>query len=105
MPAIASPADGTIFALDPDIPPAAQRIWFHADGLTGQTARAVSWRMDGKPLGKGGQVAWLPWPGRHRVQLVDAAGKVVHEIGIEVRGAGVRETAASRKTPVGSVRQ
>ncbi|WP_186425578.1 penicillin-binding protein 1C [Cupriavidus metallidurans] len=105
MPAIASPADGTIFALDPDIPPAAQRIWIHADGLTGQTARAVSWRMDGKPLGKGGQVAWLPWPGRHRVQLVDAAGKVVHEIGIEVRGAGVRETAASRKTPVGSVRQ
>ncbi|MGX0133769.1 penicillin-binding protein 1C [Cupriavidus metallidurans] len=105
MPAIASPADGTIFALDPDIPPAAQRIWFHADGLTGQTARAVSWRMDGKPLGKGGQVAWLPWPGRHRVQLVDAAGKVVHEIGIEVRGAGVRETAAPRKTPAGPVRQ
>ncbi|MBV8157719.1 MAG: penicillin-binding protein 1C, partial [Dyella sp.] len=49
-PAIASPADGTIFALDPDIPPAAQRVWFHADGLTGQTANAVSWRMDGKPL-------------------------------------------------------
>lgn len=89
-PAIASPADGTIFALDPDIPPAAQRVWFHADGLTGQTANAVSWRMDGKPLGRGGQVAWLPWPGRHRVQLVDAGGKVVHEIGIEVRGASVR---------------
>jgi len=90
VPAIASPADGTIFALDPDIPPAAQRVWFHADGLTGQTARAVTWRMDGKPLGRGGQIAWLPWPGRHRVQLVDATGKVVHEIGIEVRGAGVR---------------
>ena len=90
-PAIASPANGTIFALDPDIPPAAQRVWFHADGLTGQTASAVSWRMDGKPLGRGGQVGWLPWPGRHRVQLVDAGGKVVHEIGIEVRGASVRE--------------
>ena len=95
-PAIASPADGTIFALDPDIPPGAQRVWFHADGLTGQTANAVSWRMDGKPLGKGGQVAWLPWPGRHRVQLVDATGKVVHEIGIEVRGAGVREAGAQK---------
>jgi len=97
VPAIASPADGTIFALDPDIPPAAQRVWFHADGLTGQTARAVTWRMDGKPLGRGGQIAWLPWPGRHRVQLVDATGKVVHEIGIEVRGAGVR-AAGSQKT-------
>ncbi|SDP46853.1 penicillin-binding protein 1C [Ralstonia sp. 25mfcol4.1] len=95
-PAIASPADGTIFALDPDIPPAAQRVWFHADGLTGQTASAVTWRMDGKPLGKGGQVGWLPWPGRHRVQLVDAGGKVVHEIGIEVRGASVRETKAQK---------
>lgn len=94
--AIASPADGTIFALDPDIPPNAQRVWFHADGLTGQTAHAVTWRMDGKPLGKGGQIAWLPWPGRHRVQLVDAGGKVVHEIGIEVRGAGVREASAQK---------
>lgn len=90
-PAIASPADGTIFALDPDIPPNAQRVWFHADGLTGHTARAVRWRMDGKPLGQGGQVAWLPWPGRHRVELVDAAGRVVDRIGIEVRGASVRK--------------
>jgi penicillin-binding protein 1C len=96
VPAIASPADGTIFALDPDIPPAAQRVWFQADGLTGQTAHAVTWRMDGKQLGKGGQVAWLPWPGRHRVQLVDAAGKVVHEIGIEVRGAGVRAVGSQK---------
>ncbi|MEN7528173.1 penicillin-binding protein 1C [Cupriavidus sp. DL-D2] len=95
-PAIASPADGTIFALDPDIPPAAQRVWFHADGLTGQTANAVSWRMDGKPLGRGGQVAWLPWPGRHRVQLVDAAGKVVHDIGIEVRGASVKDAGPQK---------
>lgn len=95
-PAIATPADGTIFALDPDIPPSAQRVWFHADGLTGQTANAVSWRIDGKPLGKGGQVAWLPWPGKHRVQLLDAAGRAVHEIGIEVRGASVREGRAQK---------
>ncbi|WP_423192615.1 penicillin-binding protein 1C [Cupriavidus sp. H18C2] len=95
-PAIASPADGTIFALDPDIPPAAQRVWFHADGLTGQTADAVSWRLNGQPLGKGGQVAWLPWPGRHRVALVDARGQVVHEIGIEVRGATVRDGVAPK---------
>jgi penicillin-binding protein 1C len=46
--------------------------------------------MDGKTLGSGGKVAWLPWPGRHQVELVDAAGKVVDQIRIEVRGASVR---------------
>lgn len=95
-PAIANPADGTVFALDPDMPPAAQRVWFHAEGVAGQTARAVSWRMDGKPLGRGGEVAWLPWPGRHQVELLDDAGKVVDRIGIEVRGATVRAPSAAR---------
>ncbi|MCO4862760.1 penicillin-binding protein 1C [Cupriavidus sp. WGlv3] len=95
-PMIATPADGTVFALDPDMPPAAQRVWFHAQGVAGQSARAVSWRMDGKPLGRGGEVAWLPWPGRHQVELLDAAGKVVDRIGIEVRGASVRAPAARR---------
>lgn len=96
-PMIANPADGTVFALDPDMPPAAQRVWFHAQGVAGQPARAVSWRMDGKPLGRGGEVAWLPWPGRHQVELLDAAGKVVDRIGIEVRGASVRAPAPAAR--------
>ncbi|SOY41160.1 penicillin-binding protein 1C [Cupriavidus taiwanensis] len=96
-PMIANPADGTVFALDPDMPPAAQRVWFHAQGVAGQSARAVSWRMDGKPLGRGGEVAWLPWPGRHQVELLDAAGKVVDRIGIEVRGASVRAPAPAAR--------
>ncbi|MBF6988058.1 penicillin-binding protein 1C [Cupriavidus sp. IK-TO18] len=93
-PAIANPANGTVFALDPDMPPASQRVWFQAEGIAGQSARAVSWRMDGKPLGRGAEVAWLPWPGRHQVELLDAAGKVVDRIGIEVRGASVRAPSA-----------
>ncbi|WP_454736880.1 penicillin-binding protein 1C [Cupriavidus necator] len=96
-PGIANPADGTVFALDPDMPPAAQRVWFQAEGVAGQAARALSWRMDGKPLGRGGEVAWLPWPGRHQVELLDAAGKVVDRIGIEVRGASVRAPGATSK--------
>ncbi|QCC02750.1 penicillin-binding protein 1C [Cupriavidus necator H16] len=96
-PVIANPADGTVFALDPDMPPAAQRVWFHAEGVAGQTARTVSWRMDGKPLGRGGEVAWLPWPGRHQVELLDASGKVVDRIGIEVRGASVRAPVPAAK--------
>jgi penicillin-binding protein 1C len=30
------------------------------------------------------------------VQLVDAGGQVVHEIGIEVRGAGVRDAKVEK---------
>ncbi|MEJ8856099.1 penicillin-binding protein 1C [Variovorax robiniae] len=81
---ITAPADGTILALDPDIPPERQRVRFEATG------RAVRWRMDGKPFARENSVQWLPWPGRHVVQLTDAQGTVLDEIRLEVRGAGVR---------------
>lgn len=80
---ITAPAPGTIIALDPDIPPARQRLQFTATG------DGLLWRMDGKPLGRGRRVAWLPWPGRHVVQITNAQGQVLDEIRIEVRGAGV----------------
>ena len=84
---ITAPADGTILALDPDIPPARQRVRFTAD------AAGARWLLDGKPLGSGTSVPWLPWPGRHRVTLVNAAGEPLDEIRLEVRGAGVRAVA------------
>lgn len=80
---ITAPAPGTVIALDPDIPPARQRLQFTATGAS------LLWRMDDKPLGRGPRVAWLPWPGRHVVQITDAGGRVLDEIRIEVRGAGV----------------
>jgi len=84
---ITAPADGTILALDPDIPPTRQRVRFTAD------APGARWLMDGQPLGAGASVPWLPWPGRHRVTLVNAAGQPLDEIRLEVRGAGVRAVA------------
>jgi penicillin-binding protein 1C len=45
--------------------------------------------MDGKVFAKGASAQWLPWPGRHVVQIVDAKGQVQDEIRLEVRGAGV----------------
>jgi len=84
---IATPVPGTIVALDPDIPPARQRLWFEATGHP--PGLALRWRMDGKPAGQGARWAWLPWPGRHMVQLTDARGTVLDEVRIEVRGAGV----------------
>lgn len=91
-PRITAPASGTIIALDPDIPPKHQRISFSAEG------RGTRWLMDGKEFARGPQAQWLPWPGRHVVQLVDAGGKVADEIKFEVRGAGVREASARSGT-------
>jgi penicillin-binding protein 1C len=76
--------NGTIFALDPDIPAQRQRVWF--ERASGSTAQ-VSWRLDGKLLGGGARVAWLPWPGKHQLELVDARGQVTDTVRFEVRGA------------------
>jgi len=80
---ITSPSNGTIIALDPDIPPDRQRVRFEAEG------RGVQWRIDGKPFARGGNALWLPWPGRHVVELLDAQGRAVDQVSLEVRGAGV----------------
>ncbi len=76
---IASPRDGAIYALDPDMPPAAQRIVF--EGEVGQ------WQLDGKLLGRGSTLRWAPMPGRHQLALLDAKGQVLQTVGFEVRGA------------------
>ncbi len=80
---ITAPTTGTIIALDPDIPPKHQRVNFTATGS------GLRWRMDGKAFASGNSAQWLPWPGRHVVQITDAKGRVLDEIRLEVRGAEV----------------
>jgi penicillin-binding protein 1C len=76
---IASPRDGTIFAIDPDMPEPVQRIAF--SGESGQ------WWLDGRLIGQGAQLRWMPWPGRHRLELKSAGGQVIDRVDFEVRGA------------------
>ncbi|WP_323120402.1 penicillin-binding protein 1C [Burkholderia alba] len=85
--AIGAPTDGTIFALDPDIPPRHQRVWFERDAGDGGRS---TWRLDGRVLGHGERLAWLPWPGRHVLELLDAKGAVADTVKFEVRGAVAR---------------
>ena len=89
---IASPRDGSIFALDPDIPPAAQRIAFEGE--------AGVWVLDGKRLGASPRLRWAPWPGRHRLVLISRDGHELGNVRFEVRGAGVKtaQAASSRAT-------
>jgi penicillin-binding protein 1C len=82
---ITTPANGTIVALDPDIPPQHQRLRFSAQGGAG-----LRWTMDGKEFARGASAQWLPWPGPHVVQLQSASGEILDAVRIEVRGAGVK---------------
>ncbi|MBK4733453.1 penicillin-binding protein 1C [Noviherbaspirillum sp. DKR-6] len=82
-PAIRYPARGMLVALDPDIPPARQRLHFQATGVA-----RPRWLLDGKPLPAAAQHdGWLPWPGRHALALVDEAGRELDALRFEVRGA------------------
>ena len=90
-PRITAPTSGTIIALDPDIPPNRQRVSFTAEGSH------LRWLMDGKPFAKGATAQWLPWPGRHLVQIADARGTVLDEVRLEVRGAAVRVAQAGAR--------
>ena len=93
---ITAPTTGTIIALDPDIPPRNQRVSFQTN------ATNVRWLMDGKAFGWGASVQWSPWPGRHVVRIVDVNGKVLDQLRIEVRGAGLlRPPAPNAAKPVG----
>ena len=95
---ITGPASGTIIALDPDIPPNRQRVSFTAEGVSLRWQSEGSpprWLIDGRPFGRGASAQWLPWPGRHVVQLTDGRGRVLDEVRLEVRGAGVKAAQTS----------
>jgi penicillin-binding protein 1C len=91
LPKITSPAQGTIIALDPDIPPQSQRLQLRAEG------GSARWLLNGQSLGASKDIAWLPMPGRHTLQLSDAQGKVLDEVKFEVRGASFK-TASVKST-------
>jgi penicillin-binding protein 1C len=75
---IVAPVDGAILALDPDIPPAVQRVAFAAHAPMG----ATMW-LDGAPV-EGDLGGWLPTPGRHVLRLV-ADGTSLDEVSFQVR--------------------
>jgi len=85
---IVHPADGSVFALDPDVPPPSQRIVFEGEPGT--------WVLGGRRIGQGPRLAWSPWPGRHELELRAADGRVLQAVRFEVRGATL---AAQAKRP------
>ena len=100
---IASPTDGTILALDPDIPPHAQRVALRA-GIAAGSDR-LTWRIDGKFLALGSSAQWMPWPGKHLLTLADDSGKTLDQIALDVRGAAISGIAPAIDSPQNSHQQ
>ncbi|MDE2614885.1 MAG: penicillin-binding protein 1C, partial [Burkholderiales bacterium] len=85
---IDSPRDGSVIALDPDIPRAVQHLVF--EGAAGR------WFVDGRAVGDGTRVHWLPRPGRHVLERRDAEGS--DRVEFEVRALAPPRRAASAPT-------
>lgn len=84
MPKIVYPADGTIVAVDPDIPAGRQRLFFLAHGPQG-----LRWQLDGAILGTAGHRAgWQPLRGKHELVLLDGTGRALDRVTFTVRGGG-----------------
>ena len=77
-----SPADGSIFAMDPDIPASRQRIVIRARGA-GEDDRFVL--PDGRRVAASEPYLWDPAAGKHALLLVAADGRVLDRAQVEVR--------------------
>lgn len=82
VPKIVYPVDGSILAVDPDIPARRERVIFRA-----QAGEGLRWRLDDEALGPAdAPTAWRPRVGVHRLELLDDAGQVRASSRFEVRG-------------------
>ena len=91
---ISAPTDGSVMALDPDIPAARQRVPLlaHAAGP------GLAWHLDGRILGSAATpLLWEPVRGRHELVLRDEAGRQLDVVRFDVKGFVTREVQESGK--------
>jgi penicillin-binding protein 1C len=91
---IASPRDGAVVVLDPEIPMAAQRMVF--SGAAGE------WFIGGRSVGRGSSVRWLPQPGRHVLERRSLDSNAVDRVAFEVRAMSPPPSARRSRPPVGA---
>ena len=82
---IVMPTQGTILALDPDIPDSAQHVTLKAEQFGAQ--HSLHWKINDTVLSGGSSTTWQPRPGQHNIALIDSSGVTLDRISIEVRGA------------------
>ena len=81
---IAYPGNGTIIALDPDIPESVQRVRF----VIAPRVAGYRWRLNGEEMGPSDEpMFWVPRFGSHILALLDQSGAAVDQVRFEVRGS------------------
>ncbi len=79
---IASPVDGMVIAIDPDIPDARQRVPIVVDGGAGKWVV----QLNDAVIGSAGQpILWTPQRGRQRFSLHDESGREMDQVVVTVR--------------------
>jgi penicillin-binding protein 1C len=79
---ILAPQDGSVLALDPDIPDGRERTLLEAEPRDA----ALALVLDGRTVGNAaGPVLWSLARGRHELALVDARGERIDAVGFVVR--------------------
>ena len=82
-PRIVYPPSGTVIALDPDIPPQLQKIFF----ISQTNENEFRWLLNGVPMeAMGKTVPWTPRAGKYFLALADGDEKILDYIYFEVRG-------------------
>jgi len=77
------PPSGTVIALDPDIPPELQKVFF----VSQTNEHGSKWILNGSsisPVGK--TIAWVPKVGEYKLIIVDQEERIIDTIYFEVRG-------------------
>ncbi len=78
------PPSGAILALDPDIPPSLQKVFFTAQTHDDET---LGWRLNDTVLGSHGKsVSWTPKAGKYVLAIINNENKIVDTVKFEVRG-------------------
>jgi penicillin-binding protein 1C len=83
-PRILYPPCGTVIAVDPDIPPGLQKVFFvcqiHEDDF--------QWVLNGSALERTGRtIPWIPKAGKYHLAIADKDEKVLDYVYFEVRGS------------------
>ena len=80
---IVYPPSGTVIALDPDIPPDLQKVFF----ISRTEGSQLRWRLNDAAIGETGEtVAWSPKRGKYSLALTDSHGRIIDSVNFEVRG-------------------
>ncbi len=84
-PKIIYPPSGTVIAIDPDIPPELQKVFFvcqvHEDDF--------QWVLNGSALERTGRtIPWTPKAGKYHLAIADKDEKILDYVYFEVRGPG-----------------